>query len=537
MNFISILAAGLLASAVAAGQAFQGLSTTDDGSVLYFSTPDRVVGSSQSFHSKIFRWDAVNGFQLIADVADTGASYGCTTANFYQLSSPQVSGDGTILAYTGSRPEAGGRFCAPSEPNQGIVQQNGADRILTGSIALSFNGLYAITTPADAVANGYHYVTDLQSGSPVIVSGAFNGDRRRITDEGAVLSAEPSALVLTDRFGGSKVWQTQMAVSDAIVDRGGDTLVYLTALAPNNPGAISTIDVATGMETEIFTGFAPGNLYFTADGSHLLFTNYIGNGTFPFLMSVDGSGQRQIGTVPVSDAILSGDGTVIYANSADGGLTRIDVASGDATELAPDTPIVIAAYDPYPPATTIAPVGAVITLYGPEPADVKQVTFCGQPVATMVGQFEQFLQFQVPWNLPNQTCDAIVQTASPFEAAISLTVQQYDPQFVTDGNGSALLYHGNFSGPVDSGSPPQTGEVIVAYMTGLGPVDSHDLLTKPGFACEFNSAQATVTYAGLAPGLLGFYQVNIRVPDLSQTSGTLTCGWDISTEGTASFQW
>ena len=370
--------------------------------MLYFSSPDRTVGSSQSFHSKIFRWDATNGFQLVADVPDPGASDGCTTANFYQLTAPQVSADGTVLAYTGSRPAAGGRYCAPSEPNQGTVVQGGSTKTLTGSIALNFNGRYAITTPADALTNNYHVLTDLLAGSSAIVAGAFDGDQRRVTDNGAVLTTEPSALVLTDRSGGTSIWQTKMAVSDAIVNRAGTTLVYLTAFGPSNPGAISTIDVATGTQTQIFNGFSPGNLFLTADGSQLLFTNSSGSGTYVYLIGVDGGNQRQIGTETVANPVLSGDGTVIYANSTDSGLVRIDVASGAATPLAPDTPLVTAVYRPYPPATTIAAVGSVLTLYGPAPASVQQVTFCGQPVPLLHGTF---LQFQVPWNLPNQIAE------------------------------------------------------------------------------------------------------------------------------------
>ena len=37
------------------GQAFQNLSTTEDGSVLYFSSVTRQKGTDQTLHSKIFR--------------------------------------------------------------------------------------------------------------------------------------------------------------------------------------------------------------------------------------------------------------------------------------------------------------------------------------------------------------------------------------------------------------------------------------------------------------------------------------------------
>src|SRR5882724_8243591 len=84
-------------------QTFQNLSTTEDGSAVYFSSPIREKGTGQSFHSKIFRWDAAGGIRVIAESRDTGESDGCTTANFYQLQSPQVSSDGTVLVNTANR--------------------------------------------------------------------------------------------------------------------------------------------------------------------------------------------------------------------------------------------------------------------------------------------------------------------------------------------------------------------------------------------------------------------------------------------------
>jgi hypothetical protein len=220
-----LLSVALFCAQPAAAQAFQSLSTPDDGSVLYFSSPDYLAGSSESLNSKIFRWDATNGFQLVADVPNPGISDGCTPTNFYQLSWPQVSTDGAILAYTASRQTAAGHFCTPVEPNQGVVQQNGAAKTFVGSIALSRNGRYAITTPMDAVANNYHIVTDLVSGTSTTVSGAFDGDQRRITDDGAIVTPEPSAILLTDRTGGTQIFQTKMQVDDAIVDRAGTTLL------------------------------------------------------------------------------------------------------------------------------------------------------------------------------------------------------------------------------------------------------------------------------------------------------------------------
>ncbi len=50
----------------AAAQAFQDLSTTADGSILYFASPVRQKGTDQKLYSKIFRWTAAGGVQVVA---------------------------------------------------------------------------------------------------------------------------------------------------------------------------------------------------------------------------------------------------------------------------------------------------------------------------------------------------------------------------------------------------------------------------------------------------------------------------------------
>ena len=75
------------------------------------------------------------------------------------------------------------------------------------------------------------------------------------------------------------------------------------------------------------------------------------------------------------------------------------------------------------------------------------------------------------------------------------------------GNGIAL-FKGDFSGPVTAW--PSPGDIVQTYMTGLGPVDVNGEV-KSGFSCSFDFTQGDILFAGLAPGLTGSYQVNIRV--------------------------
>src|SRR5208283_2156841 len=91
----AMLCVGMLAQWPAAAQ-FAGLATTGNGSVLYFSSPIRQKGTDQTFHSKIFQWDASGGIGVFAEVQSEGQSDGCVTNSFYQLQAPQVSDGGMV---------------------------------------------------------------------------------------------------------------------------------------------------------------------------------------------------------------------------------------------------------------------------------------------------------------------------------------------------------------------------------------------------------------------------------------------------------
>jgi hypothetical protein len=94
-----ILRAALPLIALAAAQAqFSGLSTTNDGAQVYFSSPLPMRGTSQFLWPKIFRIDAT-GAALIAAVQRSSP---VPPTNAYVLDDPQVSGDGRLLLYRGT---------------------------------------------------------------------------------------------------------------------------------------------------------------------------------------------------------------------------------------------------------------------------------------------------------------------------------------------------------------------------------------------------------------------------------------------------
>jgi uncharacterized protein (TIGR03437 family) len=96
-----------------------------------------------------------------------------------------------------------------------------------------------------------------------------------------------------------------------------------------------------------------------------------------------------------------------------------------------------------------------------------------------------------------------------------------------DGVGYAAALHADYS-LITNANPAQPGEAISVYLTGLGQVFPTITDGAPGGSSTLNYtvqtitaavddtvnavATATVSYAGLAPGYAGLYQINLTVP-------------------------
>jgi uncharacterized protein (TIGR03437 family) len=90
------------------------------------------------------------------------------------------------------------------------------------------------------------------------------------------------------------------------------------------------------------------------------------------------------------------------------------------------------------------------------------------------------------------------------------------------GLGHAAALHPD-SSLITTDSPAQIGETVAIYISGLGTVSPPVADGTPGLANPlsmatntigvlFGGVSATVAYAGLAPGLVGLYQINALVP-------------------------
>jgi uncharacterized protein (TIGR03437 family) len=91
------------------------------------------------------------------------------------------------------------------------------------------------------------------------------------------------------------------------------------------------------------------------------------------------------------------------------------------------------------------------------------------------------------------------------------------------GLGNGAILHADYT-LVSTASPAKIGETVQVFLTGLGPVappvaagaaapSSGTLAQVTNIPNVYIDNQlATVTFAGLAPGLGGLYQVNVTIP-------------------------
>jgi uncharacterized protein (TIGR03437 family) len=195
-----------------------------------------------------------------------------------------------------------------------------------------------------------------------------------------------------------------------------------------------------------------------------------------------------------------------------------------------------ASFDRYKP---LAP-GMIFSLFGSNLAEGKNLASqiplprtLGNLKATM-GGYEAPLFYadsgqvnaQVPFELTPGVATLVVTGKDSAGAPGSVTIVSAQPGVFTvsqSGTGQGVVLDG-LNNLVDSSHAVKAGEVVVIYATGLGAtspavatgqsapaVPPLALVTTP-VKVTIGGVEATVEFAGLAPGFVGLYQVNARVP-------------------------
>lgn len=516
---------------------FANLALTDDGGEIYFSTRLRLRESQDLSWPKVYRLDGA-GFHL----AGQGTEYPGTKVETggWMVESASVSGDGSVVAVN-SRFE-----CRFGSPCVGIAQEFTEIRTrlgvrhLVGLAEVSRGGRYVairretgfgIFPPPELERERGVNVLDLATGmrSPAGALPARTG--RWISSDGTVLVAG-WALVGPD---GTRVSLGAPPVTE----------VYRAVLAPDASFVVYQVGAETS-ELRIRERGGTDRLLAAegawpsvgVDGRVLYLAPAAGN----LQMFVDG---RQVSSEVdgVVEAALSGMTGVAAGVTGSGQLITLDVRNGFRTEYVGRSPklaafprTVLGESTPEYPAE--AP-GSVYSLTGEHLVASGADVLVNGRAATVLSAGAEAITYQVDWDTPlSETGGEVVLRSgdSVFEAVVTpRRVAAVAPAFLALGSEpfgpnpsfDRMLFavHGDWRGLVRDGDPARYGEYVHLYATGLGPVTprvatgavSPDVpLARASIACQWNlnggPRPAEVLFAGLAPGLIGYYQLTVRVP-------------------------
>jgi uncharacterized protein (TIGR03437 family) len=217
----------------------------------------------------------------------------------------------------------------------------------------------------------------------------------------------------------------------------------------------------------------------------------------------------------------------------------------------------------YQPITARLAPGELITLFGsglsavsmampggasfPTTLGGVKVTIDGLPCAiyyVMPGQ----IAVTVPYELSSNTtglANIQVNNNGVLSNVVQMYFQDSAPGVLSqteNGLGYAIAAHTATGALVTQANPAQPGEYIALYLTGLGTVTPSIADGAPGPASTLSNAnvntmgdlyvyfddygpngtsgnQGKITFAGLAPGLAGLYQINVQVPTTGLAAG------------------
>jgi uncharacterized protein (TIGR03437 family) len=184
--------------------------------------------------------------------------------------------------------------------------------------------------------------------------------------------------------------------------------------------------------------------------------------------------------------------------------------------------------------------GSLISLFGknvsgsggsastvPLPTDLNgvSVTIGGMPAPLLVADpASDQINLQVPFELDGQAeADIVVNDNGVLSVQESVEIGAAPALFTqsSSGSGAGEILHQDGVTPVTESSPASQGEVIVLYATGLGAVfpaaqtgtaATGDSTVAGTVTVTIGGLPAQVQFAGLAPGFVGLYQINVQVP-------------------------
>jgi len=521
---------------------FESLATDDSGSQLYFSTRLRPIGSSDSSWPKVYRLDR-SGFELAAQSPQ--APGGSLETGGWMVVGSSLNADGSVVALHSRFVCRFGTPCVSMPQEFSEIRTRLGSRRVLGTAHVSRSGRYVSIwrqtgfgliggSEADRWVNRLDLETGVgvPVGPPPAQSGKWIGSDGTILINGWQL-VTPAGGAIPMGLQPRDVYRAELSANTAVV-------VYQ---AKQEPSAIRIRHRSGADELLAEVGTSPA---VSADSRQVLYLAPVDGKMQAFLWE-DGA-SRQITREPegLTEATLSGVSGLIVATTGAGELITVDARSGYRSEYISKSPLpgpfpvnIFGEPDSVYPAQAF---GSAYTIFGEHLAGSEGVrVFVNRTPAPAISVSPEKVSYQVSWETresgPGNPPEVVLRRGEQsFELVHSLrSVGILAPAFVAVGSevlGSSSLapiyaIHGDWRGLVTRGDPALEGEYVHLYATGFGPVFPPVETGAPGpvlppaaLASPLNctwigdTAQPVdVAFAGLAPGVIGIYQVTVRMPD------------------------
>lgn len=537
-----------LLTATSLSAQFTSLSTTIDGSQLYFTTDLRQAGAGQPAYGKAFVADASGVRPLLIRNRDLTfmdpfnfQPDGYRT-NYYDLTSISAAGNVSALAVSGFRycEIIDGRYCAFQ--NETTVYNSRGEIAFEGNgiVALSRNGKWGLSTVIRVADPGVRVtLIELATGNTYFADSGLtmSPDWRShgVADDGtAVMANRRNVVVFRPPNLRETIPAEPQTVNSAVISASGGTVVWEQSSSTVHGIRIASLQ---GTKTPVsldLPGRSDSAPRISDDGSRILFLSTPLDRDDPqvFIVRPDGTMRRQItnDVDGIAEAVLSGNGRVAWVVTRTGRLLQLDLEAGTNRQMIGPVAAFLRA-----PRYTGVRIESFVRSVAEEtvtipasvmPGEQVDLRIDGKPAEAVQGG-KQSVSFQAPWAPVDKEFEVTLSKPGDVSwspASVQMRITGVKPRFLTSAEGYAMV-HENFAGWVTSLSPPRPGEVVHVFGTGFGPVDPPAPRNSPAPAsplsrlinpltCTVNWGLTTVDvlFAGLAPGTTGYYQLDLRLP-------------------------
>lgn len=390
---------------------------------------------------------------------------------------------------------------------------------LTTDVSTSAPGTFTVSVNTAGMSAGVYTGSVVLTGTNVaqlgsvnvtlIVTGGLSGSPVSMAQEKAAVSEQTAAGCTA-----SALVLTETGIPNSFSVPAGWPAVLQTTLTDNCGNAVEGGSVVASFSD----GDPPLPLLDTGSGGRYSATWQPSNAAANASVLFKGSS----GTLAQATSVLSG---VVTANSApilnaNGILNNLNPVKGGA--LAPGT-----VAEAFGSSLTTSSVGVSPGL-APLPTAFQQTQLVvGGFLAPLYYLSQTQLDIQIPAELsPVQQYPAVAIVNGALTLPVPVSLAPQTPGVAANSDGSVIAQHNDFS-LIDAASPAHPGEFIVIYLTGMGATDPAVAsgAVSPGLnpgdqlasavvrpVVNIGNQAAQIVFAGLTPGAIGLYQINLQVP-------------------------